>query len=83
MREDEFSQSIVLLIEMARNGAIVTGSSTITDNFRQSCLENILALLVRDILPYLREHKYVFDNLIWDGLSDIGCLDQKKALQRG
>ena len=55
MHIDEFTRAVLTVTEMARNGAMVTGTAKTAAKFREKCLEHILSLLGQDIIPHLRE----------------------------
>ena len=81
MRIDELTQTIIVLTEMARNGAVITGNSTNATKFRERSLEQIFSLLARDIVPHMREKNIVNDNEIWEALSSIECLEWKTVIR--
>ncbi len=81
MHIDEFTRAILMLTEMARNGAVVTGPATNATKFREECLEHILSLLAQDIIPYLRENDLVNGDKIWDGLTSLDCLEWKTVVR--
>ena len=68
-------------IEIIRNGAIIAGDTSITNAYRQACIEHAYWRLCRNIAPELLAHGLIEDTNEVKNLLDIGALYQQGLIR--
>lgn len=69
------------LVELLRNGALVTGSGSHTQLYRQRCLESAYHMLCTGIVPEMIGYGLVKSNARWESILDVGALFQKGSIR--
>jgi hypothetical protein len=76
-----FDEEFFDVLELLRNGALITGDCLQTNLYRQRCLEHALHTLSTSIVPALLAKGVLTANNRLENLIDIGCLHQKQCIR--
>ena len=76
-----FNKEFFEIVELLRNGALITGDCAQTNLYRQRCLELALHALCTSLIPALMAKGVLKETNRLDNLIDIGSLHQKQCIR--